>query len=57
VRNAAGKPIRRAGAVPPGERLALEFADGTVRAAAEGGARAPKRKLSELFKQRTLFDT
>jgi exodeoxyribonuclease VII large subunit len=57
VRNAAGKPIRRAGTVPPGERLALEFADGTVRAAAEGGARAPKRKLSELFKQRTLFDT
>jgi exodeoxyribonuclease VII large subunit len=55
VRNASGTPVYRAAEVPPGERLAIEFADGTVRTAAEGASK-PKRGLSELSKQRTLFD-
>jgi exodeoxyribonuclease VII large subunit len=55
VRSAAGKPLRRAADVPPGQRLAIEFADATVRATAEGASK-PQRRLSELFKQRTLFD-
>ena len=37
VTDQAGMPLTRAGAVRPGERLRLRFADGEVKAAAEGG--------------------
>jgi exodeoxyribonuclease VII large subunit len=54
VRNAAGKPVRRAAGVPLGERLSIEFADGIVRASADG---APKKtKAAEPARQGTLFD-
>ena len=38
-----------------GEALAIEFADGTARAVAEGGPK-PKRKTPAAPKQGTLFD-
>ena len=38
VRDAAGEPLRAAASVPPGARLALEFADGRVGATADGVA-------------------
>ncbi len=44
VRGEAGQPLREAGAIAAGERLMLEFADGTVAAlAGEGGTSAQPR--------------
>jgi exodeoxyribonuclease VII large subunit len=37
VRDEAGRPVHAAAAVAPGQRLALEFADGSVAATADGG--------------------
>lgn len=44
VTDAGGAAVTQAAAVPPGARLSLRFADGTVRATAEGGAREPGRE-------------
>jgi exodeoxyribonuclease VII large subunit len=38
VRDLSGRPLRTAAAVAPGQRLDIEFADGRVRAQAEGDA-------------------
>jgi exodeoxyribonuclease VII large subunit len=54
VRSAAGKPVHRAAAVPPGERLSIEFADGRVRASADGASK--KAKAPAPAEQGTLFD-
>ena len=43
VRDAAGAPVRSVQAVAAGDRLAIEFSDGTVPAIAQGGT-APKRR-------------
>ncbi|HEY8565536.1 MAG TPA: exodeoxyribonuclease VII large subunit [Beijerinckiaceae bacterium] len=43
VRDAEGQPIRQAAAVAAGQALALQFADGAVRATAEGGPRQPRK--------------
>jgi exodeoxyribonuclease VII large subunit len=43
VRDAAGAPVRSVQAVAAGDRLAIEFSDGTLPAIAEGGS-APKRR-------------
>jgi exodeoxyribonuclease VII large subunit len=43
VQNPAGRPFTAAAAIPPGQRLVLRFADGTVDATADGGA-APIRQ-------------
>jgi exodeoxyribonuclease VII large subunit len=40
VRDMAGKPLRTAAAVGPGMPLDIEFADGRVRARAEGASAA-----------------
>jgi len=45
VRDASGAPVRSAAAVAGGDRLAVEFADGTVQVSAEGGA--PGERVSE----------
>jgi exodeoxyribonuclease VII large subunit len=37
VQNPDGRPFTAAAAIPPGQRLVLRFADGTVNAKAEGG--------------------
>jgi exodeoxyribonuclease VII large subunit len=37
VQNPAGRPFTAAAAIPPGQRLVLRFADGTIAATAEGG--------------------
>jgi exodeoxyribonuclease VII large subunit len=55
VRDAAGRPVRRAAAVAAGEALAIEFADGTARVIADGAPK-PKRKAAPPPKQGTLFD-
>src|SRR5215212_10056450 len=55
VRGGDGKPIRRAAGIGTGEALAIEFADGTARAVAEGAPK-PKRKTPAAPKQGTLFD-
>jgi len=55
VRGGDGKPIRRAAGIGAGEALAIEFADGTARAVAEGAPK-PKRKTPSAPKQGTLFD-
>src|SRR5215212_8090437 len=55
VRGGDGKPIRRAAGIGTGEALAIEFADGTARAVAEGAPK-PKRKTPAPPKQGTLFD-
>src|SRR5215212_73541 len=55
VRGGDGKPIRRAASISAGEALAIEFADGTARAVAEGAPK-PKRKTPAAPKQGTLFD-
>jgi exodeoxyribonuclease VII large subunit len=60
VRDADGKPIRRAAAVRSGEALAIEFADGIARATAEGGTaegggKPVKRKAPAPPRQGTLF--
>ncbi|HMK88658.1 MAG TPA: exodeoxyribonuclease VII large subunit [Methylocystis sp.] len=44
VRDTTGGLIRAAGAVSPGQKLELEFADGKVLAQAEGGADAKPRR-------------
>jgi exodeoxyribonuclease VII large subunit len=41
VRDASGAPLTRAAAVPPGVTLTIGFADGEVKAVAEG--RKPRR--------------
>jgi exodeoxyribonuclease VII large subunit len=61
VRDGEGKAVRTAAAVTPGQLLAIEFADGSVRAAAEGSARVgegakPKRKPAGAV-QRSLFES
>jgi exodeoxyribonuclease VII large subunit len=43
VQHPSGRPFTAAAAVPPGQRLVLRFADGTVHATADGGA-APIRQ-------------
>jgi exodeoxyribonuclease VII large subunit len=43
VQTPEGRPFTAAAAIPPGQRLVLRFADGTVRATAEGGG-APVRQ-------------
>ena len=55
VRGGDGKPIRRAAGIAAGEALAIEFADCTARAVAEGAPK-PKRKAPAAPKQGTLFD-
>jgi exodeoxyribonuclease VII large subunit len=48
VRDDAGTPLRSAGTVAPGQALAIEFADGSIKASAEGvdkdGAEPAKQK-------------
>jgi exodeoxyribonuclease VII large subunit len=56
VRDAAGTPFRSAVGVSPGEELAIEFADGVVRAMAAGAPKAAKRKGPDPARQGTLFD-
>ncbi|HEX8662822.1 MAG TPA: exodeoxyribonuclease VII large subunit [Beijerinckiaceae bacterium] len=61
VRDAEGKPVRRAAGVRPGDALAIEFADGIARATAEGGAeggggKPARRKASAPPRQGTLFE-
>jgi exodeoxyribonuclease VII large subunit len=56
VRDAAGTPVRSAAGVSPGEELAIDFADGAVRATAAGAPKAAKRKGPEAARQGTLFD-
>jgi len=62
VRDGDGRPLRSAAAVAPGQALAIEFADGSVAANADGSAKAgpespkPKRKLPGAV-QRSLFES
>jgi exodeoxyribonuclease VII large subunit len=58
VRDADGQPLRRAATVGPGQPLAVEFADGSVRVVAEGtGAVRPKRPRPALAAQQgSLFE-
>ncbi|HVL71499.1 MAG TPA: exodeoxyribonuclease VII large subunit [Beijerinckiaceae bacterium] len=56
VRDEAGAPIRSAAAVGPGQALAIELADGTVRATAAGAA-PPRRKTGPAAPQPSLFET
>jgi exodeoxyribonuclease VII large subunit len=58
VRDGAGHPLRAAADVAPGQALALEFADGSVRATADGGAsrEAGRRLWPARTEQGTLFD-
>ena len=44
VRDEADAPLRSAGAVAPGQRLRIEFADGRVAATADGESGAPRAK-------------
>ena len=37
VQHPSGRPFTAAAAIPPGQRLVLRFADGTVHATADGG--------------------
>jgi exodeoxyribonuclease VII large subunit len=61
VRDADGRPVRRAAGVRPGDALAIEFADGIARATAEGDAggsgKPARRKASAPPRQGTLFET
>jgi exodeoxyribonuclease VII large subunit len=54
VRDSGDRPVRNAAAVMPGQALAIEFADGTVKATVEGGR---KRKPSGQAVQGRLFDS
>ena len=58
VRDGDGRPLRAAADVLPGLSLALEFADGSVRATADGGAaRAARRRPAPgVLEQGTLFE-
>jgi exodeoxyribonuclease VII large subunit len=55
VRGADGRAIRSAAAIAPGQPLAIEFADGTARATADGAPRG-KRKAGGEAGQGTLFE-
>jgi exodeoxyribonuclease VII large subunit len=52
VRDLAGRPLRQAAAVNAGMRLDIEFADGHVRAAAEGSSAAADKPQSPATKPR-----
>jgi exodeoxyribonuclease VII large subunit len=54
VRDAEGRPLRAASGVTPGQALGIEFADGLVRATAEGGK--GKRKAGGAAVQGSLFE-
>jgi exodeoxyribonuclease VII large subunit len=54
VRDGAGRPLRSAAAVAPAQTLAVEFADGTVRAVAEGTK--GKRRSQDLPAQPSFFE-
>jgi exodeoxyribonuclease VII large subunit len=56
VRGADGRPVHSAADVAPGQPLAIEFADGDVRAIADGTPRAARRKTVAGALQGTLFD-
>jgi exodeoxyribonuclease VII large subunit len=62
VRDEAGTPLRSAAAVAPGQALAIEFADGSVSASAEGAAKGSveppkgKRKGARVL-QGSLFES
>jgi exodeoxyribonuclease VII large subunit len=61
VRDGEGRPVRSAATVAPGQALAVQFADGSVQATADGSAAAseapkPKRKSAGAV-QRSLFET
>ena len=60
VRDGDGRPVRSATAVAPGQALAIEFADGSVTANADGSPKTgesakPKRKPPGTV-QRSLFE-
>jgi exodeoxyribonuclease VII large subunit len=55
VTDADGAAVTQAAAVPPGARLALRFADGTVRATADGAQREPGRKPTRKPDQGSLL--
>jgi exodeoxyribonuclease VII large subunit len=46
VRDDAGRPVQAAAAVSAGQRLAIEFADGTVAVTADGEAPPPQRRAA-----------
>jgi exodeoxyribonuclease VII large subunit len=56
VRDGDGYPLRAAAEVEPGQALALEFADGSVRVTADGGRAAKRRPAPTGVEQGTLFD-
>jgi exodeoxyribonuclease VII large subunit len=62
VRDGDGRPLRSAAAGAPGQALAIEFADGSVAASADGSVKAspeaakPKRKPAGAV-QRSLFES
>jgi exodeoxyribonuclease VII large subunit len=53
VRDHDGRPLRSAAAVGPGQALAIEFADGSVKATSEG---AKSRRKEASVAQKSLFD-
>jgi exodeoxyribonuclease VII large subunit len=55
VRDAAGEPIRSAGAVSTNDPLEIEFSDGRVPAVATGGAAPRKRRTPDKQGQGSLF--
>ena len=54
VRDGEGHPVRSAAAVMPGQALAVEFADGSIAATADGAK--PRRKASAPARQPSLFN-
>jgi exodeoxyribonuclease VII large subunit len=54
VRDGAGRPVRSAAAVAPAHTLAIEFADGTIRAVAEGTK--GKRRSQDVPAQPSFFE-
>jgi exodeoxyribonuclease VII large subunit len=55
VRDAAGEPVRSAGAVSTSDPLEIEFADGRVAAIATGGPATRKRRSPDKQGQGSLF--
>ena len=55
VRDAAGEPVRSAGAVTTNDPLEIEFADGRVPAVATGGTATRKRRNPDKRGQGSLF--
>jgi exodeoxyribonuclease VII large subunit len=55
VRDGDGQPVRSAAAIAAGQALAIEFADGSINATADG-AKA-KRKASATVRQGSLFES